>query len=181
MLEVEEFAMRMHILSSLAAGAAALAIIAKSLPAEARPLGSGWSTVRAGAGWGGARKGVYHGYRPRFRYGGHGYRHKFTYGDVAVEPGLSGGRYLSDDSWFLSDFATYLSDEPTYRELWSPGYGYGYPAYAAPARHAYRPPASYAVPVHLSPHARRVVTVHRGGFGKSLHRAAFRPGRHVER
>ena len=166
MLDDEEFAMRKHILALLAAGAAALAV-AETLPAEARPLGGGWGAGRAAAGWGGARhKGFHHG-------------HRFKHRSVAAEPGFGGGRYLSDDAWFLSDVGGYLADEPVYPDPWS--YGYGYPAYSAPVSHGYRS-VSYAVPVHRSPSARRrVVTVHRGLPGRAIHRDAFRPGRHPGR
>jgi hypothetical protein len=174
MLEDEEFAMRRQFLALLAAGAAALAVMAESLPAEARPLGSGWSAGRTSVGWGGARhRGVHR-----------GYRHGFKGWPVEVVPGFSGGRYLSDDSWFLSDIGGYLADPP-YPHFGGYGYGYGngygyahpYPVHYRRAGHGYRA-VSYAVPVYRAAHAsRRVVTVHRGARG--IHRAAFRPGRHA--
>jgi hypothetical protein len=159
--------MRKHIVALLAAGAAALAIAA-TLPAEARPLGGGWSAARTGTGWSGARhKGRHHGYRHRFKGGP----------VVAAEPGFVGGRYLSDDAWFLSDIGGYLADEPAYPDLWSHGGGYGHMAHPAPVSHSFRSSVSYAVPVHRSHARRRVVTVHRGLPGRAIHHAGFRPGR----
>jgi len=162
MLEDEEFAMRKHILALLAAGAAALAVAA-IVPAEARPLGKGWSAGRVGAGWGKARG--FH----------HGYRHKIKGWPVAAEPGFGGGRYLSEDAWFLSDIGGYLAHEPAYPDGWSGGFVH--PVSAAPARYGDRRPVSYTVRIHGAPHGRRIVTVHRGAPGRAIRHAAFRPGR----
>ena len=167
MLEDEEFAMRRQFLALLA-GAAALAVMAESLPAEARPLGSGWSAGRTGVGWGGARhRGVHR-----------GYRHGVKGWPVEAVPGFSGGRYLADDSWFLSDIGGYLADPP-YPHFggYGYGYGYGYPVYPRRAGYGHRK-VSYAVPVYRARGSRRVVTVHRGAPNRSISRAAFRPGRH---
>ena len=151
MLEDEEFAMRTHIFALLAAAALAVA----ETPAEARPRGGGWSAGHAGAGWGG----------PRF----HGRRGGFKGGALAAPwIGSSGGRYLSDDAWFLSDIGGYLADDRAYPDLWPGSDSDAYPVYSAPVSHGYRRSVSYAVPVHGSRHARRVVTVHRGVPGRAI-------------
>jgi hypothetical protein len=154
MLEDEKFAMRKHIIALLGAGAAVLATAATTLPAEARPRGSGWG---GHAGWSGTQ----------------GHRGKRGGALVTSTLGASGGRYLSDDAWFLSDIGGYLADDPPYPEFWHGGYGgdygYAYPPYAARVSYDNRRP-HYAVRAHGSAQARqRVMTVH--------HRIRNRPAR----
>jgi hypothetical protein len=166
MLTDEKFAMHKYILALVAAGAVCLGIV-ETLPAEARPLGGGWDG-RPSAGSG----------APRFRGHHHVHRGRFSRGPfVAADIGSGGGRYLSDSSWYLSDIGGYLADDEPYPALWS--YGYGYPAYDGRVSYGHRRSASYAVPVHRSPHGRRRVTVHRGAPGRAISHAAIRPGRAV--
>jgi hypothetical protein len=147
MLEDEKFAMRKHIIALLGAGAAVLATAATTLPVEARPRAGGWG---GHAGWSGTQ----------------GHRGRRGGAFVTLTLGASGGRYLSDDAWFLSDIGGYPADDPPYPEFWHGGYGgdygYAYPAYAARASYGNRR-SRYAVRIHGSAQARRrVVTVHRG-------------------
>jgi hypothetical protein len=173
MLTDEKFAMHKYILALAAAGAVFLGVV-ETLRAEARPLGGGWGgrpAVSAGA--------------PRFRGHHHG-RAKFSRGRfVAADIGPGGGRYLSDSSWYLSDIGGYLADDEPYPALGGYGYGYGYhygyPAYDGPVSYRHRRSASYTVPVHRSPHGRRMVTVHRGAPGRAISHSAVRPGRAVGR
>ena len=170
MLEDEEFAVRKQGFALPAAVAAFLCLMLPIAQAQARPGGSGWGAGKSS--WGGARLRAFH----------HGRRTKFhRRGFVAAEIGSYGGRYLSDDAWFLSDIGGYLADDPAYPDFgsYSHGYGYAYPVYPRRVGYGFRTSGSYAVPVHRAAHAsRRVVRVHRGAPNRGIDRAAFRPGRH---
>jgi hypothetical protein len=148
----EEFAMRRLMLALVSAGAAALAMIGDTLQVEARPLGGGWGAGRASFGRGAPRIGAVHRIHRIHR---HGFRRGPL---VRAAFGYRGARYLSEEAAFLSDNATYPTDSDAYPGFWS----YGDPAWPSPAGPGYQPRTSYAVPVHRSPTARRIVTVYRG-------------------
>ena len=170
MLKDEKFAMYKHILALAVAGALFLGAV-DTLQAEARPLGGGWGGGRADAGSGGPRfKGSHQGHGRRFHPG------PLVVGDI----GSGGGRYLSDDSWDLSDIGGYLADDEPYPDPGSYGYDYWPSAYAGPVRHSYRPAAVYAVPAYRSRYRWRSVRVYRGTQGRVISHAAFRP-RHILR
>ena len=148
--------MRRPMLALLAAGAAAL-VLGESLPSEARPLGGGWGAGRAGISRGVARIRGAHSFHSRIhRYGD---RHRFGRRPlVRATITYSGARYLSDEAGFLWDAAVYATDSYAYPVFWSGGH----PDRHGPVGTSYALRTSYAVPVHDRPHARRVVTVHRG-------------------
>jgi hypothetical protein len=114
--------MRKTLLAALAIAASTLSSTVAAPPADARPLGAGWSG-RSGAHWRGPLRVA----RPGYRH----HRGRF----VATGTDTLGGRYLSDDAWFLSDTSSYLA-EP-YDGLFdgSLAGGHGYPGpYRAPWR-----------------------------------------------
>jgi hypothetical protein len=90
--------------------------------------------------------------------------------------GSEPSRYLAETASFLSDDASYLAKPEIYPEMMSEPLGYGYPAYAAPARFRPEPMATYVIPVHRASYgARRVVRVFRGA-PSPIDRPPFAPG-----